>query len=66
MNRKLKDYLQKFPQAKVDKTLLDELRREMREAVPEIVESIRKREELAAEFRIRTSRPAQSMEENED
>ncbi len=66
MNPKLKRYLRKFRQAKVDKTLLDDLRREMREAIPEITESIRERDELAAEFRTRTSRPTQSRKEDQD
>ena len=36
MNQKLKNYLQKFPPATVDKTVLDDLRQEMKEAVSEI------------------------------
>ena len=46
MNPKLKTYLQKFRPATVDKSVLDDLRKEMKEAVPEITDSIRQREEL--------------------
>ena len=66
MNPKLKNYLQKFRQATVDETMLDGLRHEMEEAVPEIAESIRQREELAAELRIAASRPSQSRKQNQD
>lgn len=62
MNPKLKDYLQKFRPAEVDETVLDELRQEMKEAVPEIADRIKKREELAAELRNPASRPSQSNE----
>ena len=48
----LKDYLQKLPPAKVDQTMLDELRREMDKAVPEIMENVRQRQKRAAELRI--------------
>ena len=64
MNTKLKSYLQKFRPAEVDKAVLDELRQEMKEAVPEIADSIRKREQLAAEMRIAAYRPPQSKNEN--
>ena len=57
MNQKLKDYLQKFPPAKVDQTMLDELRLGMAKAVPEIMESIRQRQKRAAELRIDWLRP---------
>ena len=66
MNRRLKDYLQKCTPATADQTMLDELRRDMDMAVPEITESIRQREELAAELRIAASRPSQSRKENQD
>ena len=66
MNPKLKNYLQKFRPATVEKTMLDELRQEMKEAVPEIAESIRKREELAAELRFPASRPSESGKQNQD
>ena len=66
MNRRLKDYLQKCTPATADQTMLDALRQEMDMAVPEITESIRQREELAAELRIAASRPSQSRKENQD
>ena len=66
MNQKLKNYLQKFPPATVDKTVLDDLRQEMKEAVSEITDSIRQREKLAAELRIASSRPSQYRKQNQD
>ena len=66
MNQRLKDYLQKCTPATVDETALDELRREMEKAVPEIAESIQQREELAAELRIAAVRPSQSAKDRED
>ena len=66
MNQRLKDFLQKCTPAAADQTMLDELRREMDKAVPEITESIRQREELAAELRIAATRPSQSRKENSD
>lgn len=66
MNPKLKTYLQKFRAATMDKTELDDLRQEMKEAVPEITDSIRQREELAAELRVPASRPTQSKKENQN
>ena len=66
MNERLRNYLEKCSPATVDETMLDDLFREMEEAVPEIVESIRQREELAAELRIAASRPSQSRKENQD
>ena len=57
MNAKLKNYLQKFRPATMDKAVLDDLRQEMKEAVPEIADSIRKREQLAAELRTAAYRP---------
>ena len=66
MNSKLKNYLQKFRPATVDETVLDELRQEMKEAVPEIAEKIRLREELAAELRIPVSRPSEFKNQNQD
>ena len=64
MNKRLKDYLEQCTAATADQTMLDELRREMDKAVPEITENIRQREELAAELRIAASRPSQSRKEN--
>ena len=66
MNPKLKNYLQKFPPATVDKTVLDDLRQAMKEAVSEITNSIRQREKLAAELRIAPSRPSQHRKQNQD
>ena len=66
MNQRLKDYLQKCTPATVDETSLDELRREMAKAVPEIAESIQAREELAAELRIAAAKPSQSAKRRVD
>ncbi len=66
MNPRLKEYLQRFRSVQVDESMLEDLRREMDEAIPEIAENIRQREELAAELRIAASRPAQSRKENRD
>ena len=66
MNKKLKDYLQQCTPATADQTMLDELRREMDKAVPEITENIRQRDELAAELRIAASRPSQSRKDKQD
>ena len=66
MNQGLKNYLEKCNPAPVDETMLDDLRREMEEAVPEIAESIRQREELAAELRIAASKPSQSNRDKQD
>ena len=66
MNRRLKNYLEKCSPVTVDETMLDDLRREMEEAVPEIAESIRKREELAAQLRIAASRSSQSNSDKQD
>ena len=52
MSQKFEEYLQKFPSARIDKTMLDELLREMDQAIPEIMETIRKRQKRAAELRI--------------
>ena len=66
MNQRLKKYLEKCTPATADQTMLDELRREMDKAVPEITENIRQREERAAELRLAASRPSQSRKENQD
>ena len=57
MNERLKSYLEKCTPATVDQSMIDDLYDEMEEAVPEIVESIRRREELAAQLRVAASRP---------
>ena len=66
MNQRLKDYLNKCTRAEVDESTLDDLRREMEEAVPEIAESIQEREELAAELRIAAAKPSRSAKDEED
>ena len=66
MNRRLKDYLRKRTPATVDRKIFDDLRREMKKAVPEITESIRAREALAAELRIAASKPSQSGQGKQD
>ena len=66
MNQRLKNYLEKCRPVKMDETMLDDLRREMEEAVPEIAESIRQREELAAQLRIAASRSPQSNSDKQD
>ncbi|MDE3259796.1 MAG: hypothetical protein OYM47_18345 [Gemmatimonadota bacterium] len=66
MNQKLKDYLGKFRPATEDQSMLNDLREEMEQAVPEIAKSIREREELAAELRIAASKPSQSEKDKQD
>ncbi|MCY4498382.1 MAG: hypothetical protein OXC14_13965 [Rhodospirillaceae bacterium] len=66
MNQRLKDYLEKCSPATVDESQLDDLFREMEEAVPDIVETIRQREELAAALRIAASQPFRSRQQDED
>ena len=66
MNRRLKDYLRKRTPATGDREMFDELRREMKKAVPEIAESIRAREALAAELRIAASKPSRSRKQEQD
>ena len=66
MNERLKDYLEKCSPATVDQSALDELRSAMEQAVPEIAESIRQREELAAQLRIAASPPSHSKTDKQD
>ena len=66
MNQRLKDYLDRCTPAEVDESALDDLRREMEEAVPEIAESIQEREELAAELRIAAAKPSRSARDEAD
>ena len=66
MNPKLQKYLEKFSPATGYEGLLDDLRQEMEDAVPEITDSIRQREELAAELRITASTRSQSKKQNQD
>ena len=66
MNRRLKDYLRKCTPATVDRRMFDDLRREMEKAVPEIADSIRAREALAAELRIAASKGSQADRDQRD
>ena len=66
MDENLKSYLEKCSPAKVDQSTLDDLRTAMEEAIPEIAESIRQQERLAARFRTATSRRPSSRTENQD
>lgn len=66
MNEKLKKYLENCSPADVDQSTLDDLRTSMEEAVPEIAENIRLREELAAQLRIAPSRPSQPNPDTEN
>ena len=66
MNEKLKNYLDKCTPARLDQSILDDLRTDMREAVPEITESIRQREELAAQLRLAGWTPSQSDTDKQD
>ena len=66
MNEKLKNYLEKCSPATVDQSTLDDLRSSMEQAVPEITESIRQREKLAAQLRIAASTPSQSNTDRQD
>ncbi len=66
MNQKFKEYLGKFSPATEDQAMLDDLRQEMEQAVPEIAKSIREREELAAELRIAASKPSQADKDKQD
>ena len=66
MNQRLTNYLEKCSPATVDETMLDDLCREMEEAVPEIVENIRQRDELAAQLRITASKPSLSKGQEQD
>ena len=66
MDEKLKSYLEKCSPAKVDQSTLDDLRIAMEEAIPEITESIRQQERLAARFRMTASRRPQSRTGNQD
>ena len=66
MNEKLKNYLEKCNPATVDQSTLDDLRISMEQAVPEITESIRQREKLAAQLRIAASTPSQSITDRQD
>ncbi len=66
MDEKLKRYLEKCSPAAVGQSTLDDLRTAMEQAVPEIAESIRQQERLAAQFRMAASRRPQPRTENHD
>ncbi len=66
MNSDLKDYLERCSPAEMDQSSLEELRRAMKQAVPEIAASIRQREELAAHLRIAASTPTRSKKKESD
>jgi hypothetical protein len=66
MDSKFKSYLDKFRPATLDKTELDDLRQETKKAIPEIADSIRDREQRAAELRIPALRPSQSTKDDRD
>ena len=65
MDERLKKYLEKCSPATVDQSTLDDLRSAMEQAVPEIAESIRQREELAAELRITAATSSHSKKEKQ-
>ena len=66
MDEKLKNYLKKCNPATVDPSIFDDLRDAMKQAVPEIAESIRHRERLAAHLRTAASKPSQSNTGKQD
>lgn len=66
MNRRLRDYLRKRTPATVDQRMFDDLRREMEKAVPEIADSIRAREALAAKLRIAASKGSPADRDQQD
>ena len=66
MDEKLKRYLEKCSPATLDQSALDDLRTAMEQAVPEIAESIRQQERLAAHFRMAASRRPRPRTGNHD
>lgn len=66
MNKRLREYLRKRTAATVDRRMFEDLGREMERAVPEIAESIRAREALAAELRIAASKGSQGDRDKQD
>ncbi len=60
MNRELKKYLKEKGATPVESKVLDEYRREMDRVMPEISESIRRRELRAAELRVGSNRTSRS------
>ena len=61
MNRGLKKYLKEKGATPVEGKVLEEYRREMDRVIPEISESIRRRELRAAELRVRSNRTSRSL-----
>lgn len=66
MNERLRSYLEKCSPETVDQSTLDGLREAMEEAVPKIAESIRQREELAAQLRVVVPTPPESNTDKQD
>ena len=62
-SQKLRKYLLKCKQVTVDETILHDLRREMEQAVPEIAESIRQREALAAKLRLAAGKKSETRKD---
>lgn len=60
MNSRLKEYLKEQGATPVDSKALEEYREEMDRVMPDIAESIRRRELRAAELRVGASRPSRS------
>ena len=52
MDKGLRNYLENCKPAEIDQSILDDLRLAMKKAVPEIVETVKKRERAAARYRI--------------
>ena len=66
MNQRLREYLRRCNHVTVDENILQDLRREMELAVPEIAESIRQREALAAELRNAAGKTSESNKDEKD
>ena len=58
MNQRLKAYLDRCGRVTVEEAMLEDLRKRMEQAVPKITESIKQRQELAAELRTSASKRA--------
>ena len=63
MNKRLEDDGKKYDSGTAEEAMLADLRRQLKQAVPEIAESIRQREELAFELRISASKTVKAEEE---
>ena len=66
MNKNFRDYLEKCRPATADQSILDDFRSAMKQAVPEIVETVKQREKAAAQFRITALTPSHSKPDNQD